>query len=168
MYNPFQMQQAEEDEKTETEDEEWGGNVLDAMANQLGMRKELEKDIRDPCQKREFAQRPANFSHADQDGNPVMMTKRKATRDFNASSRDTNYRENVRLLVGGGSKKGFCAVPKCDHPELELLHKCSACTQFIHVLCSTWRTIWQEKMIALTALVIATQVSWFNLYCILY
>jgi hypothetical protein len=28
-----------------------------------------------------------------------------------------------------------------------------------------WQTIWEEKMIASTALVIAIQVSWFNLYC---
>jgi hypothetical protein len=31
-----------------------------------------------------------------------------------------------------------------------------------------WQTIWEEKMIDSTALVIATQVSWFNLYCTLY
>jgi hypothetical protein len=127
---------AEEDDKTETEDEEWGGrNVLDDMINKLGTRKKVEKDIRDHCRKREFVQRPANFSHANEDGNPVMMTK-NATRVFGASSRDANYRENVRLLVGGGREKGFCAVPKCDHPEMELLHECAACKQFVHILCS--------------------------------
>jgi hypothetical protein len=125
----------EETEKTETEDEEWGRTVLDDMINKLGTRKEVEKDIRDHRRKREFAQRLANFSHADEDGNPVMMTK-NATRGFGASSRDANYRENVRLLVGGGRYKGFCAVPKCDHPEMELLHKCAACKQFVHSLCS--------------------------------
>jgi hypothetical protein len=64
-----------------------------------------------------------------------MMTK-NATRGFGASSRDANYRENVRLLVGGGREKGFCAVPKCDHPEMELLHRCAACKRFVHILCS--------------------------------
>ena len=125
----------EEDERTETEDEECGRNVLDDMIDKLGTRKEVEKDIRDHRRKREFAQRLANFSHADEDGNPVMMTK-NATRGFGASSRDANYRENVRLLVGGGREKGFCAVPKCDHPEMELLHKCAACKRFVHILCS--------------------------------
>jgi hypothetical protein len=38
--------QVEEDKKTETEDEEWGANILDAMVDQLGTRKEeVEKDI---------------------------------------------------------------------------------------------------------------------------
>jgi hypothetical protein len=64
-----------------------------------------------------------------------MMTK-NATQGFGASSRDANYRENVRLLVGGGCEKGFYAVLKCDHPEMELLHKCAACKRFIHMLCS--------------------------------
>jgi hypothetical protein len=64
-----------------------------------------------------------------------MMTK-NATRGFGASSRDANYRENVRLRVGGGRARGFCAVPKCDHPKMELLHKCAACKQFVHILCS--------------------------------
>jgi hypothetical protein len=105
------------------------------MIDKLGTRKEVEKDIRDHRRKREFAQRLANFSHADEDGNPVMMTK-ISTRGFGASSRDANYRENVRLLVGGGREKGFCAVPKCDHPKMELLHKCAACKQFVHILCS--------------------------------
>jgi hypothetical protein len=31
--------------------------------------------------------------------------------------------EHVHLLVNGGREKGLCAVPKCDHPEMELLHK---------------------------------------------
>jgi hypothetical protein len=128
-------QKVGEDEKTETEDEEWGQNVLDDMIDKVGTRKEVEKDIRDHCQKREFAQRLANFSHADKDGNPVMMTK-NATRGFGAPSRDANYRENVLLLVGGGREKGFCAVPKCDHPEMELLHECAACKRFVRILCS--------------------------------
>jgi hypothetical protein len=153
-------QKVEEDERTETEEEECGRNVLDDMINKLGMRKEVEKDIRDHRRKREFAQRLANFSHADEDGNPVMMTK-NATRGFVASSRDANNRENVRLLVGEGHEKGFCAVLKCDHPEMELLHKCAASS-------APWQTVWEEKMIVSTALVIATQVSWFNLYCTLY
>jgi hypothetical protein len=45
------------------------------MIDKLGTRKEVEKDIRDHRPKREFAQRLANFSHADEDGNPVGMTK---------------------------------------------------------------------------------------------
>jgi hypothetical protein len=53
--------QAEEDEETETEDEEWGANILDAMVDQLGTRREVEKDVRDHCWKLEFAQRLANF-----------------------------------------------------------------------------------------------------------
>jgi hypothetical protein len=149
-------QKVEEDERTETEEEECGRNVLDDMINKLGMRKEVEKDIRDHRRKREFAQRLANFSHADEDGNPVMMTK-NATRGFVASSRDANNRENVRLLVGEGHEKGFCAVLKCDHPEMELLHKCAASS-------APWQTVWEEKMIVSTAFVIATQ----NLYCTLY
>jgi hypothetical protein len=109
---------------------------LDDMIDKLCTRKGVEKDIRDRCWKREFAQRLANFSHANEDGNPVMMTK-NATRGFGASSRDANYRENVRHLVGGGREKGFCADPKCDHPEMELLHKCAACKRFVHIiLCS--------------------------------
>jgi hypothetical protein len=127
--------QAEEDGKTEREDEGWGGNVLDAMVDQLGLMAQVEKDIRDHPPKREFAERPANFSHANEDGNPVMMTK-NATRGFGASSRDANYLENVRLLLGGGRKKGFCAVPKCNHLEMELLHKCATCNQFEHDICS--------------------------------
>jgi hypothetical protein len=67
--------QAEEDKKREREDEEWGANVLDAMVDQPGIRKEIEKDIRDNRWKQEFAQHLANFSHADEDGNLVMMTK---------------------------------------------------------------------------------------------
>jgi hypothetical protein len=114
---------AEEDEETKTEDEECGRNALNDMIDKLGTRKEVEKNIRDHRWKQEFAQPLANFSHADEDGNPVMMTK-NATPGFGASSRDANYRENVRLLVGGGREKGFCAVPKCNHPEIELLHKC--------------------------------------------
>jgi hypothetical protein len=110
-------------------------NVLDDMIDKLGTRKEVEKDIRDHRRKREFAQRLANFSPADEDGNPVMMTK-NATRGFGASSRDANYRENVCHLISGGREKGFCAVLKCDHPKMELLHKCAACKRFIHILCS--------------------------------
>jgi hypothetical protein len=67
--------QAKENNKTETEDEEWGGNVLNAMINKLGTRKEVEEDIRDHPRKPEFAQRLANFSDANEDGNPMMMTK---------------------------------------------------------------------------------------------
>ncbi len=149
---------AEEDDNTKKEDEnkEWGGNVLHTAIDKLGTRKEVEEDIRDHRRKREFAQRLANFSHADEDGNPVMMTK-NATRGFVASSRDANNRENVRLLVGEGHEKGFCAVLKCDHPEMELLHKCAASS-------APWQTVWEEKMIVSTAFVIATQ----NLYCTLY
>jgi hypothetical protein len=39
--------QAEEDKKTEIEDEEWGARVLDAVVNRLGIRKEVQKDIKD-------------------------------------------------------------------------------------------------------------------------
>jgi len=127
--------QAEEDEKTDTEDEEWGRNVLDAMVDNLGTRKEVEEDIRDHRRKQQFTQRLANFSHADEDGNAVMMTK-NATRGFGASSRDANYQQNLSLLVGGGREKGFCAVPQCNHPEMELLHKCGTCKRYCHVLCS--------------------------------
>jgi hypothetical protein len=63
-----------------------------------------------------------------------MMTK-NATQGFGASSRDANYNENVRLLVSGGFEKGFCALPKCEHLEMELQHRCAACKQFIHVIC---------------------------------
>jgi hypothetical protein len=63
-----------------------------------------------------------------------MMTK-NATQGFGASSRDANYRENVRLLVGGGCEKGFCAVPKGDYPKMELLHKSAACKRFVHIVC---------------------------------
>jgi hypothetical protein len=158
----------EEDEKNKTEDEEWGRNVLNDMINKLGTRKEVEKDIRDHRRKREFAQRLANFSYADEDGNPVMMTK-NATRGFGPSSRDANYRENVRLMVGGGREKGFCAVPRFDHPKMELLHECAAPASDLFISSAPWPTIFlEEKMIASTALVIATQVSCFNLYCTLY
>jgi phosphatidylserine/phosphatidylglycerophosphate/cardiolipin synthase-like enzyme len=109
--------QAEEAKKIEIEDEEWGANVLDAMVDQLGTRKEVEKDIRNHRRKQEIAQCLANFSHAGEDGNPVMMTK-NANRGFGASSRDANYRDNVHLLVGGGRERRFCAVPKCDHPKM--------------------------------------------------
>jgi hypothetical protein len=130
-------QQAEEEAKVETEDGEWGANVLDAMIDQLGTRKEVEKDIRDHHRKQEFTQRLANFSHADKDGNSVMRTK-YSTWGFGPSSRDANHRVNVvcLLLVGGGQEKGFCAVPKCDHPKMKLLHKCATCKQCIHRVCS--------------------------------
>jgi lipoprotein NlpI len=101
---------AGEDNKTESEDEEWGGNVSDAMIDKLGSRKEVEEDIRDHCPKREFAQRLENFSDAKEDWNPVMMIK-NATQGFGAFSRDANYSENVRLLVSRGHEKGFCALP---------------------------------------------------------
>jgi hypothetical protein len=39
--------QTEEDKKIEIEDEEWGASVLDAMADRLGIRKEVQKDIKD-------------------------------------------------------------------------------------------------------------------------
>jgi hypothetical protein len=119
-------QRAEEDGKKETEDKEWGADVLDAMVNQLGMRKEVEKaGIRDHHQEQAFAQPLANFSHANEDGNPVRMTK-NAPQGFGAPSRDANYRENMGLLVGGGRKIGICAVRKWDHPKViysnRLLH----------------------------------------------
>jgi hypothetical protein len=119
---------ADKDNKTKTEDEseEWGGNVLDTAIDKLGTRKEVEEDIRDHRRKREFAQRLANFSHVNEDGNPVMMTN-NATLGYGNSSRDADYSENVCLLVRGGFEKGFCAVPECEHPEMELRHKCAAC-----------------------------------------
>jgi hypothetical protein len=83
-----------------------------------------------------------------------MMTE-NAIQAFGALSRDTKYSDNVGFLVGGGGKKGFCAVPECKHLEMELLHKCTS-----------WRRIWQEKMIASMALIIAIQVSGFNVCCI--
>jgi hypothetical protein len=157
-------QQAEEDNKTETEDEGWGGNVLDVMVDQLGMRTEVEKDIRDHHWKQYFAQHLANFSHAYEDGNAVMMTT-NATGGFGALSRDANYAENVRLLVHGGGEKGFCAVPNA------LIGKWSCCTSVLSAIdsCTSsapWRMIWQEKMIASTALIIATQASGFIVCCI--
>jgi hypothetical protein len=136
-------QKAEEDDKTETEDHEWGVNVLDAMINKLGTRKKVEEDIIYHRRKREFAQRLANFSHANEDENPVMMTN-NATRGFGASTRDANYSENVRLLVSGGRETGFCAGRKCYHPEMELLRKCAACKQFIRVLCSMAKNLGGE------------------------
>ncbi len=98
------------------------------MFDALGTRKEVEKDIDDHCWKRALALHQAQFSHADKDGNAVMIT-RNTTRGFGASSRDTNHGENMRLPVRGGREKGFCAIPKCDHPEMELLHKCANCKQ---------------------------------------
>ena len=128
--------QAEEDKKTDTEDEGgWGSNVLDAMVDKLGTRKEVEEDIRDFRRKQQLQQKLANFSHADEDGNAVMMTK-NATRGFGASSRDANYHKNVHQLVSGGREKEFCTVPKCNHPQMELLHKCGTCKRYCHVLCS--------------------------------
>jgi hypothetical protein len=127
---------AEEEEKTDTEDEgAWGTCVLDGMIDALGTRKEVEKDIADHRRKRALALRQAQFSHADEDGNAVMIT-RNATRGYGASSRDPNYSENVRNLLAGGRQKGHCAVGNCDHPEMELLHKCTACKRFVHVLCA--------------------------------
>jgi hypothetical protein len=114
---------AEEDKKNETEDEECGRNVLDDMIHKLGTRKEVEKDIRDHRRNRQGLE-------------PSDDDQKCPTRGFGASSRDANYRENVHLLVGGGREKGFCAVLKCDHPKMELLHYCAACKQFIHILCS--------------------------------
>jgi hypothetical protein len=135
---------AEEEEKTDTEDEgAWGTCVLDGMIDALGTRKEVEKDIADHRRKRALALRQAQFSHADEDGNAVMIT-RNATRGYGASSRDPNYSENVRNLLAGGRQKGHCAVGNCDHPEMELLHKCTTCKRFVHVLCAMSKNLQED------------------------
>ena len=105
------------------------------MVDKLGTRKEVEEDIRDFRRKQQLQQKLANFSHADEDGNAVMMTK-NATQGFGESSRDAKYHKNVHQLVSGGGEKGFCTVPKCNHPQMELLHKCGTCKRYCHVLCS--------------------------------
>jgi hypothetical protein len=127
--------QAAEDEQTETEDDDLATRVLDRMVDQLGVRKEVDRDIEEMHRNQDAAQQGARFANVDEDGNGVMMT-RNATRGFGASSRDANYRDNVRRLIGGGREKGHCAVAKCQHPEMELLHKCNTCKRYVHILCS--------------------------------
>jgi hypothetical protein len=64
-------------------------------------------------------------THVDDNGNAIMMAQNDSPGlgALGASSRDANYRENVWHLIGGGREKGYCTVTKCQHSEMELLHK---------------------------------------------
>ena len=104
------------------------------MIEELGIMKEVTTSIEGMHRDKEAADRRARFSHVDEDGNAIMMA-RNVNRGFGASSRDPNFKENVRRLVSGGREKGYCAVAKCDHPEMELLHKCHTCKRYVHVIC---------------------------------
>jgi hypothetical protein len=107
----------------------------------LGLSNEVNSNIEDMREKRlaaerraRFQKRQARFVRVDEDGNAVMM-KENATRGFGASSRDANYTENIKRLVSGGRQKGLCTVATCEHPEMELLHKCDTCKRYVHVIC---------------------------------
>ena len=94
----------------------------------LGLRNQVNSGIEDMRQQQlaaeqqaRFEKRQARFLHVDEDGNAIMMAQ-NANQGLGASSRDTNYRENVERLIGRGHEKGYCTVAKCQHPKMELLH----------------------------------------------
>jgi hypothetical protein len=120
--------------RASTDKSDAGINLLDGMVAALGLTNQVNKDIEIFCRNQEAAQQELRFAHVDEDENPVMMVK-NANRGFGASSRDPNYRDNVRSLIQGGPEKGDCAVANCDHAEMELLHKCDTCKRYVHVLC---------------------------------
>jgi hypothetical protein len=120
--------------RASTDELDAGTNLLDGMVAALDLTNQVNKDIDEFCQNQEAAQQELRFAHVDEDGNPVMMVQ-NANQGFGASSRDPNYRDNVRSLIQGGREKGYCAVANCEHAEMELLHKCDTCKRYVHVLC---------------------------------
>ena len=120
--------------RASTDESDAGTNLLDSMVAALGLTDQVNKDIDKFRRNQEAAQQELRFAHVDEDGNPVMMVQ-NANRGFGASSRDPNYRDNVRSLIQGGREKGYCAVANCEHAEMELLHKCDTCKRYVHVLC---------------------------------
>ena len=120
--------------RASTDESDAGTNPLDGMVAALGLTNQVDKDIAKFCRNQEAAQQKLRFAHVDEDGNPVMMVQ-NSNRGFGASSRDPNYRDNVRSLIQGGREKGYCAVANCEHAEMELLHKCDTCERYLHVLC---------------------------------
>jgi hypothetical protein len=120
--------------RASTDESDAGTNLLDGTVAALGLTNQVNQDIDKFRQNQEAAQQELRFTHVDEDGNPVMMVQ-NANRGFGASSRDPNYRDNVRSLIQGGREKGYCAVANCEHAEMELLHKCDTCKRYVHVLC---------------------------------
>jgi hypothetical protein len=100
--------------RASTDESDAGTNLLDGMAAALGLTNQVNNDIDEFCRNQEAAQQELRFTHVDEDGNPVMMVQ-NANRGFGASSRDPNYRDNVRSLIQGGREKGYCAVAICEH-----------------------------------------------------
>jgi hypothetical protein len=114
------------------------------MVAALGLTNQVNKEIDEFRRNQEAAQQELRFTHVDEDGNPVMMV-RNANRGFGASSRDPNYRDNVRSLIQGGREKGYCTVANCEHAEIKLLHKCDTCKRYVHVLCMMAKDLWSQK-----------------------
>jgi hypothetical protein len=114
--------------RASTDESDAGTNLLDGMVAALGLTNQVNKDIHEFRWNQEAAQQELRFTHVDEDGNPVNP-------GFGASSRDPNYRDNVRSLIQGVREKGYCAVANCEHAEMELLHKCDTCKRYVHVLC---------------------------------
>jgi hypothetical protein len=68
----------------------------------LGLRNKVSSNIEDMREQRaRFEKRQARFVRVDEVGNAVMMAE-NASRVFGASSRDTNYRDNMVRLISGG------------------------------------------------------------------
>jgi hypothetical protein len=55
-------------------------------------------------QQARFEKQQARFIHVDKDGNAIILAQ-NTSQGLGASSRDTNYRENVWHLIGGGCEK---------------------------------------------------------------
>jgi hypothetical protein len=115
--------------------------VLDSMIVGLGLRNKVNSGIEDMRQQQlarerqvRFERQQARFVYVNEDGNAIMMAQ-NVNRGLGASSRDANYRENVWCLIGRRREKGYCAVAKCQHPEMELLCKCDTCKRHVHVIC---------------------------------
>jgi hypothetical protein len=120
--------------RASTDESNAGANLFNSMAAALGLTNQVTIDIDEFRWNQEAAQQELRFAHVDEDGNPVMIV-RNARRGFGASSRDQNYRDNVRSLIQGGREKGNCVVANYEHAEMELLHKCDTCKRYVHVLC---------------------------------
>jgi hypothetical protein len=165
--------------RASTDESDAGTDLLDGMVAALGLTNQVNKDIDKFCQNQEAAQQELRFTHVDEDGNPVMMVQ-NANRGYGASSRDPNYRDNVRSLIQGGRDKGYCAVANCEHAEMELLHKCDTCKRYVHVLCMMAKDllvseeirsqsgcatseggcdIFQNRLVELTSLVLKTHTK---------
>jgi hypothetical protein len=110
-------------------------SVLDSMVDGLGLTSQVNRGIEAMHLNQEATERQARFIRADEDGQHAVMMAQNATQDFGASSRDANYRENMRCVVDGRYEKGYCAIANCQHLEMDLRHKCDTCGRYVHILC---------------------------------